>query len=98
MPAEKHPGTGAQVELRLGEYHVHGGSISSGPQGMLFACTIDPLSDETIAALGGAVEHHRRIRLLLPRPLLLDLVSLERKEPRSVRIVGRIIDLTKAGD
>ena len=45
-----------------------------------------------MAALDRAAENHGTIRLLLPDPLLLDLVALERKDPHGVRIVGRIVD------
>ena len=82
----------SQLKLSLGDYSVNGASIGHGPDGTQFACTIGPLPDETVAALFRAAENHGRICLLLPEPLLLDVVATERKEPRSVRIVGRVID------
>jgi hypothetical protein len=57
-----------------------------------FACTIGPLPDETVTALFHAAENHGRICLLLPEPLLLDVVATERKELGRVRIVGRLVD------
>ncbi len=45
-----------------------------------------------MAALFRAAENHRRVCLLLPEPLLLDVVTLAYKEPQRVRIVGRVID------
>ena len=82
----------SQLKLSLGDYSVNGASIGHGPGGSQFACTIGPLSDATVADLFSAAETHARICLLLPEPLLLDVVVLERKEAQRVRIVGRVID------
>ncbi len=81
-----------RLDLKVGDYNVDGASIGCGPQGSKFACTIGPLSDATVGALEGAARNHDRICLLLPEPLLLDVVLLERKEAQRVRIVGRIVD------
>jgi len=83
---------GSQLKLSLGDYSINGASIGHGPDGTQFSCTIGPLPDETVAALFSAAENHGRICLLLPEPLVLDVVATERKEPRRVRIVGRIVD------
>jgi hypothetical protein len=83
---------GTQLELTLGQYQVGGASITHGPRGSTFGCTIGPVSAETLAALDGAVRDRSTLRLLFPEPLLLDLLELERKEPQRVRIVGRIVD------
>ena len=91
MPARE-PDVRSQLNLSLGDYSINGASIGHGPGGTQFACTIGPLPDETVAALFRAAENHERLCLLLPEPLLLDVVATERKEPRSVRIVGRVID------
>ena len=91
MPVQEAP-VRSQLKLSLGDYSVNGASIGHGPDGTQFACTIGPLSDETVAALYGAAESHARICLLLPEPLLLDVVALERKEAQRFRIVGRVID------
>jgi hypothetical protein len=81
-----------RLDLKVGDYNVEGASIGCGPQGSKFACTIGPLPDATVVALEGAAQNHERICLLLPEPLLLDVVLLERKEAQRVRIVGRIVD------
>lgn len=83
---------GSHFNLSFVDYSVNGGSISHGQDGTQFACTIGPLSDATMAALFRAAEDHRRVCLLLPEPLLLDVVTLEYKKPQRVRIVGRVID------
>jgi hypothetical protein len=82
----------ACVRPRLGDYNVNGASIGHGPDGSQFACTIGPLPDETVTALFHAAENHGRICLLLPEPLVLDVVATERKELGRVRIVGRLVD------
>jgi hypothetical protein len=87
MPVQEGP-----VRLSLGDYSINGASIGHGPDGSQFACTIGPLPDETVAALFRAAANHGRICLLLPEPLVLDVVATECKEPRRVRIVGRIVD------
>jgi hypothetical protein len=96
MPAEQERRMGTQLELNLADYDIHGASVGYGAEGSSFACTIEPVSDETMVALDRAVESHGTISLLLPRPLLLELVALERKGPQRVRIVGRIFDAAKA--
>jgi hypothetical protein len=43
------------------------------------------------------VHEHTPVRLVFGEsPVLLDLVTLERKEPQGVRIVGHTVDLRKA--
>jgi hypothetical protein len=82
-----------QLELSLGDYNVNGASIGCGRGGIKFAFTIGPISDAAVAALVATAHHHGRICLLLPQPLLLDLVAVERSEQR-VRIAGRIVGST----
>ena len=98
MPAKEERPAGVQLDLNLAGCQVIGGSIGYGPQGSTFAFTVEPVSPETMAALDRAVERHETVRVLFPQPLLLDLVSLERKDPRVVRIVGRIVDPLKASE
>jgi hypothetical protein len=81
----------AQLELSLGDYNVNGASIGCSGSGAKFAFTIGPISDAAVAALVATAHHHGTIRLLLPQPLLLDLVAVERQEPQRVRIAGRIV-------
>ena len=83
---------GSHFKLSFVDYSVDGGSISHNRDGTQFACTIGPLSDATMAALFRAAENHERVCLLLPEPLLLDVVTLTYKHPQRVRIVGRVID------
>jgi hypothetical protein len=87
-----HEAIAPPLELNLGDYNVNGASIGCGRDGTKFAFTIRAVSDATVTALERAAETRGSIRLLLPRPLLLDLVALERKGPDTVRIVGRIVD------
>jgi hypothetical protein len=86
-----------QVELSLGNYKVNGASIACGRRGTKFAFTIGPRPDAAVAALVATAHHHGRICLLLPEPLLLDLVAVERKEQQRVRIAGRIVGSTSDG-
>jgi hypothetical protein len=82
------------LDLNCDEYEVRAASFSPGREGEggLFSCSIAPVTDETAAALAQAVQSHTLIRLSFSEhPLLLDLVTLERKAPQSVRIVGHIV-------
>jgi hypothetical protein len=90
MPRKEKRDTGIQLELSLADYEVRGASMGHGVDGSRFACNIGPLSDEAMAALDRVAESQGTICLLLPEPLLLDLVTVERKDPKRVRIVGRI--------
>jgi hypothetical protein len=95
MPATEERNVGTQLELTLADYEVRGASMGHGIQGSSFACTIGPVSDETMAALDRAAVRHETICLLFPQPLLLELVTLERREPQRVRIAGRISKAAK---
>ncbi len=90
MPQKEERDTATQLELNLADYEVRGASVGHGADGSRFACSIGPVSDEAMASLDRVAETHGKIRLLLPEPLLLDLVTVERKDPKRVRIVGRI--------
>ena len=92
MPPRQERPIGTQLELNLADYEIHGASVGyNGVDGSRFACTLEPVSDETMVALDRAAETHGTICLLLPEPLLLELVTLERKGPHSIRIVGRML-------
>jgi hypothetical protein len=81
-----------QLELRLDEYQTNGGSIGYGPNGATFAFTLGPVSDEIVAGLHDVAEKRGTICLYcLREPLFFDPVAIERKGPRKVRIVGRIV-------
>jgi len=86
------------LTLSLGDYSANGASMAWSGDGAKFTVTIRPLSDATVTALAGAAENHERICLLLPEPLLLDLVTVERKESQGVRIVGRLVDPSSMSD
>jgi hypothetical protein len=82
------------LELNCDALEVKSASFSPGPggEGGVFSCSIGPVTDETVAALDRAAHTHALIRLLFSEhPLLLDLVTLERKAPQLVRIVGHIV-------
>jgi hypothetical protein len=96
MPVEKERPMGTQLELNLADYAIHGASVGYGVEGSSFSCTIEPVSAETMVALDRAAANHGTICLLLPQPLLLELVTLERRGPQRVRIVGRMFDAAKA--
>ena len=54
--------------------------------------SVATLAEETVAALDRASREHIPVRLLFDdHSLLLDLVTLERKQPQSVRIIGQLI-------
>src|SRR5688572_30456002 len=80
------------VKLSLDDYQVNGGSIGCGRDGTTFAFTLGPISDAAVAALEDVAHQHGKVCLYCcGQPLLFDLLTLERKESRKVRIVGRII-------
>jgi len=96
MPPKKERPIGTQLELNLADYEIHGASVGYGVEGSRFACTLEPVSNETMVQLDRAAESHETICLLLPKPLLLELVTLERRGPQLVWIVGRILEAAKA--
>lgn len=78
-------------ELSLGDYTTSGASICCNQDGTQFSFTIGPVTDVTVAALDSAAQRYGMISLYgCGMPLLLDLVSLERKEPNKLRIKGRV--------
>ena len=98
MPPPNKNQAAGQLELNQGHYDVSGASISHGPEGTKFACTLGPLEQETMAALDDAVQSGQLLCLLFPQPLLLDLLALERKDPHRMRIVGRIVGSSPHSD
>jgi hypothetical protein len=82
------------LDLDCANRHVMAASFVPGPdeQAGVFSCVIGALSDETVAVLDRALREHARVRLLFSdRALLLEFVTLERKGPHSVRIVGQLV-------
>ncbi len=96
VPAANHVRARA-VELSLGHYNVSGASIQCGREGTTFAFTIWPISDATLIALEREARTDRRICLICcDRPLLLDLLAIERKDRQQVRIVGIVVGTSDA--
>lgn len=83
------------LDLDCADYRVQRPTFTparEGEQSEIFSCSIGPLPDDTLAALDRAASAHNPVRLSFNgNPLLLDLVALERKDPRSVRIVGEVL-------
>jgi len=78
-------------ELSLGDYSTSGAAICCSRDGTKLTFTIGPMTDVTVVALGRVAERHGTISLnCYGSTLLFALVSLERKEPNKVRIVGRV--------
>jgi hypothetical protein len=89
-----HEESTTKLDLDLEDYDVNGASIGCGRDGTKFAVTIAAVSNATVNALERAAESHGRICLLLPRPLLLDLVTLEFSGLGKVTISGRVVGET----
>lgn len=86
------------VELNLANYNADGASISCSGQGTKFSCTIWPVSEATASVLQSAVQQRGTIHLFCyGEPLILELTSLERKEPDRVRFTGGIVMQTREG-
>src|SRR5262245_45685169 len=82
------------LELRFSDDHLSSASFapSPGSDGGLFSCSIGPLSEEAVGELERAARAQTPIRLRFSeRPLLLDHVTVERKGPQTVRIVGHVV-------
>jgi hypothetical protein len=90
---EKQPGQLA-FDLDCSSRKITAASFAPGPEGQggVFSCAVATLAEETVAALDRASREHIPVRLLFDdHSLLLDLVTLERKQPQSVRIIGQLI-------
>jgi hypothetical protein len=80
------------IDIYCAEYVLKSSSIGHSQAGSVFRCTISPVSDGLMASWIAATRASAWIRLAFPdQPLLLERVTLERVEPMSVRIVGRIV-------
>jgi hypothetical protein len=93
MPKQERRGQ-LPLELHFTDEHLGAASFapSPGSDGGLFSCSLGPLSEETVGELERAARTRTPIRLRFSeRPLLLDQVTVERKGPHSVRIVGRVV-------
>jgi hypothetical protein len=88
------------LDLDCANRHVMAASFVPGPdeQAGVFSCVIGALSDETVAVLDRALQEHARVRLLFSdRALLLEFVTLERRGPQAVRIVGQLVAAAAKG-
>ena len=94
MPKEqKGRGKTSTLELNFAaDCDVSAASFVPEGDGGTFACSVCPLSDETVAALDRAAHFHTPVRLLFPgdQSVALELVTLERKGPQLIRISGRV--------
>lgn len=99
MREEEHRGQ-LPLDLDCADRHVMAASFVPGPEDRagVFSCVIGALPDETVASLDRASHEHSQVRLLFrDRALLLEFVTLERKGPQSVRIIGQLVAATAAG-
>ena len=83
------------LELNCSDYQAKDQTFAPTPGGSsgLFSCSLGPLPKETMAALDWAAREHGCVRLLFGgHAVLLELVALERKDARRVRIVGRVLE------
>jgi hypothetical protein len=82
------------LELHFSDDRLGSASFAPSPghDGGLFSCSIGPLSEEAVGELERAARAELPIRLRFSeRPLLLDHVTVERKGPQMVRIVGHVV-------
>ena len=88
------------LELDCTAHNVTGQSFAPAPNGGvggLFSCSVGPLSDELLSALDEAARTQAPVCLLFDKtPLVLETVTLERKEAHRVRIVGSVVKAGKA--
>jgi hypothetical protein len=85
------------LELNCADFDVKSASFSPAPggEGGLFSCSLRLVDAKTVAALDEAAQTHTLVNLQFSEhPLLLELVTLERKAPQLVRIVGHIVKAT----
>ena len=98
MPKKKEHRGQLAFELRITDSQVTAASFASMSEGGvagLFSCSVGALADDDVAALERAAYEHTPVRLLFSEsPVLLDLVTLERREPHAVRIIGHVVRLT----
>ena len=93
MPKKERDGQ-LPLELHFTDDHLGAASFAPAPgsEGGLFSCSIGPLTEETVGALVRAARTKTPLRLRFSeRPLLLDHITVERKGPHSVRIVGHVV-------
>jgi len=83
------------LQLHFSDDHLGAASFAPSPGGDgsgLFSCSLGPLTEEAVGQLERAARSQTPIRLKFSEhPLLLDHVTVERKGPHTVRIVGRVV-------
>lgn len=83
------------LEFHFSDDHLGAASFtpSTGGDGSgLFSCSLGPLTEETVGELERAARAEMPIRLKFSEhPLLLDHVTVERRGPHTVRVVGRVV-------
>jgi hypothetical protein len=87
------------LELDCSDYKARERTFAPTPGASdgIFSCSLGPLPEETIAALDWAARVHGRVRLCFGSyAMLLELVALERKPARRVRLSGRVVQSVTA--
>jgi hypothetical protein len=83
------------LDLDFSALRVSRGSFSPKPgsKGGLLSFSVEPLTSELVARLDRAAHEHALVRIRFSGdPLLMELLTLERKEAHSVRIVAHVFD------
>lgn len=80
-----------QIDCSSAE-QVNATSVAFSAKGELFDCTVGRMTKQAVSVLDDAMYAHLPVQLLLAgSSLLLDLESLESRDPHTIRIVGRVI-------
>ena len=80
------------VELKCADYQVTSASMGHTRAGVVFRCTVSPLSDALIEQIEAAARANAMLRLVFPKErLLLERVDVKRTDAGTVRIAGRIV-------
>jgi hypothetical protein len=93
MPKKERDGQ-LPLDFSFTDDHLGAASFapSPGSDGGLFSCSLGSLNEETVGDLMRAARTQTPVRLRFSeRPLLLDHVTVERKGPHSVHIVGHVV-------
>jgi len=81
-----------EIEINCSDYELRGASIGHSVRGSFFRCTISPVSGHMLDKLNAIGRSKGFLRLVFPgQPLLLERITVERVEPVSIRVVGRIV-------
>jgi len=84
---------GRSVDLVCADYQVTGASMGHGRGGATFRCTVAPVTEELLKSLDDIARSNGTLRLVFPkRPLVLERIEVQRIEPSSALISGRVVD------